>query len=173
MSKFASKLGKQYGKVKEEAKLRKINISLGEVSFDLKVRIPIKSEMEIISRRISEPSKERIDDTYIKLSKPIRELMETSDKDFVAAVNASKDTIIVQDNDLIIDGNSVRQVAMFTVMWECKVEEYFHLLQSETGEAITESYEEISAEFPDIAIKEIIESIENKIKPDYATTKKN
>ena len=60
MSKFASKLGKQYDKVKDEAKLRKINISLGEVSFDLKVRIPIKSEMELITKRISEPSKERI-----------------------------------------------------------------------------------------------------------------
>lgn len=173
MSKLAGKLGKQYDNVKEQAKLRKVSISLGEVSFDLKVRIPIKSEMEQITKRITEPPKERIDATYDRLSKPIRELLESSDDGFVAALNASKDTIIVKDDDLIVDGNSVRQVATFTVMWECKVEEYFHLLQSETGEAITESYEEISTEFPDIAIKEIVESIESKIKPDYAATKKN
>ena len=173
MSNLSSKLGKQYSNVKEQSKFRKINISLGDVSFDLKVRIPIKSEMEQLTKRITDPSKERIDAAFIKLSKPIKDLIESNDKDLISVINSSNETISIKDDDIVVEGNSVKQVALFTVMWECKVEEYFHLLQSETGEEITESFEEISAEFPDIAIKEIIESIENKIKPDYATTKKN
>jgi hypothetical protein len=47
------------------------------------------------------------------------------------------------------------------------------LLISESGEAITETYEEITAEFPEFAVKEIIDAIEQAIRPDYKTVKKN
>ena len=42
MSKLAGKLGKQYDKVKDQAKIRTLNIKLGDAAFDLKVRIPLK-----------------------------------------------------------------------------------------------------------------------------------
>ena len=58
-------------------------------------------------------------------------------------------------------------------MWETKVEEYFHLLQSETGEPVNESYEEIAEEFTEPVIRQIVEDIEAAIKPDYKTAKKN
>jgi len=88
-------------------------------------------------------------------------------------LNSDKETIVIKDKDIEVNGTSVRQVATFTAIWESRVEEYFHLLQSENGEVITESFEEISAEFPDIAIKEILEAIEGAIKPDYKSAKKN
>jgi hypothetical protein len=74
---------------------------------------------------------------------------------------------------MIVDGNSVKQVATFNAMWETKVEEFFHLLQSENGEAIDETYEQISEEFPEPVIRQIVEDIESAIKPDYKTAKKN
>ena len=56
---------------------------------------------------------------------------------------------------------------------EVQIEEYFHLLQSESGEPITETYEQISAEFPEQVIKEIVAQIDAAIRPDYKTAKKN
>jgi hypothetical protein len=58
-------------------------------------------------------------------------------------------------------------------MYELKVEEYFHLLQSETGEPVNESFEEIGEELPEAVIKLILEKIEQAVKPDYNTAKKN
>jgi len=88
-------------------------------------------------------------------------------------LNADKQIITVLDDDMIVDGNSVKQVATFNAMWETKVEEFFHLLQSENGEAIDETYEQISEEFPEPVIRQIVEDIESAIKPDYKTAKKN
>ena len=56
---------------------------------------------------------------------------------------------------------------------EQRVEEYFHLLQSEIGDPIDETYEQIAAEFPEPVIKEIMQAIEGAIRPDYKNAKKN
>jgi len=60
-----------------------------------------------------------------------------------------------------------------TAIWETQVEEYFHLLQSETGEAINETFKDISEEFPEQVIREIVTEIDGAIRPDYKTAKKN
>ena len=85
----------------------------------------------------------------------------------------SESGLVVTDDDVLVQGSSVRQVATFQAMWETKVQEYFHLLQSETGEPITETYDEIAEEFPEPVIKQMVEDIESAIKPDYKTAKKN
>ena len=173
MSKLASKLGKQYDKVRDQSKIRTLNIKLGNAAFDLKVRIPLKKEMEEISLRITSPSEEKIEAIYQTLVTPILAVVKDSAEGFLEALNSDKETIVIKDKDIEVNGTSVKQVATYTAIWESRVEEYFHLLQSETGDLITESFEEISAEFPDIAIKEILEAIESAIKPDYKTAKKN
>tara|TARA_R110000868_G_scaffold45394_2_gene150615 strand:+ start:1259 stop:1780 length:522 start_codon:yes stop_codon:yes gene_type:complete len=173
MSKLAGKLGKQYDKVKDQAKIRTLNIKLGDAAFDLKVRIPLKKEMEEISLRITSPAEEKIEAIYQTLATPILAVVKDSAEGFLEALNSDKETIVIKDKDIEVNGTSVRQVATFTAIWESRVEEYFHLLQSETGEVITESFSEIAAEFPDIAIKEILEAIEGAIKPDYKSAKKN
>ena len=173
MSKLSGKLGTQYDKVKDQAKIRTLNIKLGDVAFDLKVRIPLKKEMEEIALRITSPAEEKIESIYQTLAAPILAVVKDSADGFLEALNSDKETIVMKDKDIEVNGTSVRQVATFTAIWECRVEEYFHLLQSETGEVITESFSEIAAEFPDIAIKEILEAIEGAIKPDYKSAKKN
>jgi len=170
---FSKKLGSSYDKVKEQAKLKTIQINLGDVQFNLKVRIPLKKEMESITERINNPDKDKVDVIFKRLAEPIKKIVADSGDEFLNAVNSEKQTIIINDDDVILDGSSVRQAATLTAMWEIKVEEYFHLLQSETGEPVNESFEQISEELPDIAVKEILEVIENSIKPDYKTAKKN
>jgi len=169
---FASKLGKSYEQVKDQAKVKKITIELGEVKFDLKVRIPLKKEMEELLEKISTPSEERVNALYKKLSAGIQAAIEEGGEDFLEAVNSERETIKVSDDDIVVEGTSIRQVARMTAINENQVEEFFHLLQSENGEPITETYEEISSEFPEQVIKEIVSQIDMAIRPDYKTAKK-
>jgi hypothetical protein len=81
--------------------------------------------------------------------------------------------IVVKDDDIIIEGNSVKQVATMSAAWETKVEKYFSLLQSDTGEPVTESFAEISEEFPESVIRKIVEEIDAILKPNYNDVKKN
>ena len=173
MATLASKLGKSYGKVQDQVRIKTITIEIGNTKFDLKVRIPLKAEMEQMLERISLPSEDRVQKVYEKLSKPVLDSIKEGGDDFVNALNSEKEMVRITDNDVILDGNSIRQVAQFTAISENRVEEYFHLLQSEVGEPINETFDQIAEEFPEPVIKQIIEAIEGAIRPDYKNTKKN
>jgi len=170
---LSKKLGKQFQQVRDEIQVKKLTIDLGEVKFDLKMKVPLKREMEEINAKVLTPSKEKIDQVFERLSGPMRKTLEEGGEEFVKALNESKQTISITDDDIIVDGTSLRQVAQYQAIEETRVEEYFHLLISETGEPINESYEQISEEFPDFAIKEIVLAIQGTISPDYKSAKKN
>lgn len=170
---FANKLGASYEGVREQVKVKSIKFDMGEVKFTLRVRIPLKKQMEALMDRITNPDKELVEQIYKRFADPVQETLTAGGEDFLKVINSEKETITVLDNDLLIDGQSVRQVATFTAMWETKVAEYFHLLQSETGEEINETYEQITQEFPEPVIREIVDGIESAIRPDYKTAKKN
>jgi len=170
---FADKLGKSYGMVRDQAKIKKIDIELGEVKFSLKVRIPLKHEMESLTEKIANPDPEKVNVIYENLTKSIKQAIEEGGDDFLKVLNGDKETIKVTDDDIVIDGTSTKQVANMTAIWETQVEEYFHLLQSETGEAINETFKDISEEFPEQVIREIVTEIDGAIRPDYKTAKKN
>lgn len=170
---FSKKLGASYEQVKEQAKLKKLNINVGDVSFNLKVRVPLKKEMEDMTVAISTPTDEKIQNLFVKLSEPIYKSIKDGGDEFLKAINSDKETIKVLEDDIILDGTSIKQIANLSAMWETKVEKYFHLLQSETGEPINESFDDISSEFPELVIKQIVEEIENTIRPNYNTAKKN
>lgn len=170
---LANKLGASYEKVKAETKLKTIHIDLEEVKFDLKVRVPLKKEMEEITAKILTPDQARVEKIFKRLTEPMVKALEEGGEEFVKALNDKKQTLIKTDDDLIVDGTSVRQVANFSAIEENKVEQYFHLLVSETGEPVNETYEQIIEEFPEFVIREIVAEIDKAIKPDYKTVKKN
>jgi hypothetical protein len=170
---LANKLGKSYEQVKAVANIKTITVDLGDVKFNLRVRVPLKKEMEEMTARMISPSEERVQKVFDRFAAPIKKTIEEGGKDFLKAINEGKETIKISGDDLIIDGKSVRQVANFAAIEETRIEEYFHLLISENGEPITETYDEITAEFPEFAVKEILETIEQAIRPDYKTVKKN
>lgn len=170
---LSSKIGKSYEQVKAVANLKNITVDLGDVKFNVRVRVPLKKEMEEITARIVSPSEDRVEKIFKRFAEPIQKTIEEGGAEFLKAVNEGKETIKIVGDDLIIDGKSVRQVANFAAIEETRVEEYFHLLVSETGEPVNETYEEITAEFPEFAVKEILETIERAIRPDYKTVKKN
>lgn len=170
---FAKKLGKSYEMVRDQAKTKKITVELGEVKFSLNVRIPLKREMELLTEKVTNPNSEKVQEIYLKLTKSLKSSLDDGGEDFVKAINSEKETIKVTDDDIILDGTSMRQVATMTAVWESQVEEFFHLLISDNGEPITESFDEISEEFPEQVIKEIVTQIDQAIRPDYKTAKKN
>jgi hypothetical protein len=170
---FADKLGKSYGVVRDQAKIKKIDIELGEVKFSLKVRIPLKHEMESITEKIANPDHEKVELIYSDLTKTMKQSLEDGGEEFLKLLNSEKETIKVTDDDIIINGTSTRQVSNMTAIWQTQVEQYFHLLESETGDPIDETYEQISSEFPEQIIKEIVTAIDGAIRPDYKTAKKN
>lgn len=171
--KLATKLGKSYEQSREQAKQKTIHLEIGNAKFSLKVRIPLKREMEQLIEDVSHPPAELVDAIYDRLATPLKKTIEDGGEEFAKAMSEADSGITITDNDVIVQGSSVRQVATFTAMWETKVEKYFHLLQSETGEPIDETYEQIAEEFPEPVIKQIVEDIEAAIKPDYKTAKKN
>jgi hypothetical protein len=173
MTALSKKIGASYSAVKEQIKIKRITVDMGDVKFDLRVRVPLKKEMETMIDEIATPPKEAVDAVYDRLSAPVRKSIAEGGEEFIKAINAEKEMLVLLDDDLILDGNSVRQIATFTAIWENKVEKYFSLLQSEFDEPINESYEQIADEFPEPVIRQIIEEIERAIKPDYKSSKKN
>lgn len=165
---LANKLGSSFDQVKDQIKIKPITLTIGEATFTLRVRVPVKREMESMIDSITNPPVELIEAAYKRLADPILEAMKEGGE---AVAEVGK--LQVKDNDLILDGTSVRQVATFTAMWETKVAKYFSLLQSETDEPINETFEQIAEEFPEAIIKQIIEEIEAAVKPDYKSAKKN
>lgn len=170
---ITKKLGASYEQVKDQVKIRTIQVKVGDVSFPLRVRVPIKREMEKIVETISKPDQAHVDEIFERLAAPVKKAVQEGGENFLETLNSNKETILVTDSDVIIDGTSVRQVALFSAMYEAKVEAYFHLLQSETGEPIDETYEQIAEEFPEQVIRQILEDIEAAVRPDYKTAKKN
>jgi len=156
---FAQKLGGSYEAVKDQVKIKKLTIEVGTVKFDVRVRIPLKKEMEALIEEVANPSEEIINRIFDRLSKPVLDSVKDGGEDFLKAINAEKDVIVITKDDLMLDGQSVRQIAMFTAMWENKVERYFHLLQSESGTPIDETFDQIAEEFPEPVIRQIVEAI--------------
>jgi hypothetical protein len=170
---ISKKLGKNIQQISDELPVRRITVDLGEVKFDLRVRVPLKKQMEEITARILSPNPEKVEEIYQRLASPMRQTLLDGGEDFVKALNEKSKTVVMTDDDLLVDGTSVRQIAQLQAMEELKVEEYFHLLLSETNEPVTETYEQIFAEFPEFVVKEIVDAIQGAISPDYRTTKKN
>lgn len=167
------KLGSSFASVRDKLKFRTIRIEFDDATFDLRVRMPLKHEMEAINDRIQKPKPEHIESIYKRFSEPLLTTLKDVGDDFLKAINDGEEKIVIGKDDVIVNNTSMRQVAMMTAMSETRVEQYFHLLQSETGEPITESYEEITTEFPEQVVKLIVEAIEKAIKPDYQNAKKN
>ena len=170
---FASKLGNDYSDVRANAKFKTVSIQANDVVFELKVRIPVKRELHAMAAAITDPGQHLIDAIYENLAAPLRKTLEDAEDGFLEALNKDSEKIRLTENDIIVEGNSVRQVAKMTAISQLQVEKYFSLIKSATGEPINESYEEIADEFPESVIREILKKIDEAIKPNYAESKKN
>lgn len=170
---ISKKLGADYEAIRVNARFKKINIIFNDIEFPLKIRIPVRRELEDLLVKISAPNKKREDAIFKELSEPLLKTINDAGEGFLDVLNAENEKIKLVDDDIIVDGNSLKQIAKLNNVWHTQIELYFSLIQSETGEPVNETYEEISDEFPENVIREIVQKIDDVIKPNYKDTKKN
>ncbi len=90
MGKLSSKLGKSYEIVADQTKIKKATVDLGEVKFDIRVRVPLKKEMEEITAKIVNPPEDKVAKLYDKFAAPLRKTLEEGGKEFLEAINKEK-----------------------------------------------------------------------------------
>ena len=154
MSKLGSALGKKY----EENRLSVLTRSfeLGDHTF--KVRVPSVSEIEAIYNYFKNPNEEKIEIEYQKMLKEFDGLKE-------------KEGVEIKDNDMVIDGRSMRETAKNKHILQHRIVEYIKFLIPETGSLEDITYEDVEAEFPLSVQMTLVEKINEVISPDYKDIK--
>lgn len=157
MSKLGSALGKKY----EEHKLSILTrtFELGEHTF--KVRVPNVHEIEAIYDYFKNPDEEKVEVIYQELS-----------KDLIAMKDQAGDNIEFKDNDIIIDGRSLRDAAKNKVSIQHRIVEYIKFLIPEDGQSLDGiEYKDIEDEFPLSIQLTLVDKINEVISPDYKEIK--
>ncbi|NBV95690.1 MAG: hypothetical protein EBR90_02725 [Actinobacteria bacterium] len=133
---------------------------LGGQNF--KVRVPLASEMEVINKRISEA------DITKKTEELINPLLEKKG-------TLESESIVYLDDDVLVDGRSVKDLAKMTAQTEQRILEMVKLLVPEVDNANMEelTYQEINDEFPFPVQLELMKKIAEVISPGYEETRKN
>tara|TARA_R110000868_G_scaffold299022_2_gene559259 strand:+ start:375 stop:893 length:519 start_codon:yes stop_codon:yes gene_type:complete len=170
---ISTKLGSSYESIRAASRIKTIKVAINDVECELKVRVPVKREMDEITARLATPNADLVKQLYEEMSKPLRDTVAGVEDGFLEALNADGEKMRFTDNDVIVNGTSVRNVATLTSLWQQQVELFFSLLQTQTGEPVNESYTEIADEFPEAVIREIVKRIDDAIRPSYQDAKKN
>lgn len=159
MTRFAEALGTKYQQNKDKIFTRKFE--LGGHTF--KVRIPYVHESDEIYKRINNPDEEKINSAFKEMTEPLMAL-KAQDSDFVFT-----------DDDVLIEGRSLKEAARQKVQVEIKITEFVKLLVPELEGASLDdlTYEEIEAEFPLSVQMQLVEKIAEAISPTYKETKGN
>ena len=154
MSKLGSALGKKY----EENRLSVLTRSfeLGDHTF--KVRVPSVQEIEAIYNYFKRPNEEKVELEYQKMLKEFDGLKE-------------KEGVEIKDNDMFIDGRSMKETAKNKHILQHRITEYIKFLIPETGSLEDITYEDIENEFPLTVQMTLVEKINEVISPDYKDIK--
>jgi hypothetical protein len=155
MSKLSAALGANYESKREDLRIKKFE--LGGHTF--KVRIPLVAESDKIYQRIIDPPAEKIDAIYQQLAKPLQEMSDPE--------------IEIKDNDIFVDGKSIREIAKTKVQVETRVVEYIKLLVPEQGSMEDITFADIEAEWPTSVQLAMVEKIGELIAPTYKETRGN
>lgn len=139
-------------------------------SFDfngqtLRVRVPLTVEADALYEKIKEPSDELVKQKYEELSKPLLEKRKELEK---------SEDIKFTDDDIIVGGNSVRELAKTQAGGETRILETFKLLVPADGKEMKDlTYEEINEDLPLPIQLELVKKITEVISPSYEESRKN
>jgi hypothetical protein len=160
MTKFANAFGEKYQTNKKNLLIR--SFELGGHTF--KVRIPLVSESELIYKKVSEPDEETVEKLYVEITASLRQFEATQTEDFKFT-----------DNDVLVDGRSMREAAKNKAITEARITEFFKLLVPELEGASLEdlTYQDIEQEFPTSVQMQIVEKIGEVISPTYREARGN
>lgn len=160
MNNFANALGKNFIEKREELRIRTFNIG----SHTFKVKVPLTVEYELMQKKMNDISDELVEDTYKQLASKILDNLEEykDNPDYV-----------FKDNDIEVDGRSIRESAKNKIILEKRITEMFKLIVPEDAEFDMEtiSYQDIEEFMPFPVQMEMIEAISNTVSPSYKGNK--
>jgi hypothetical protein len=154
MSKLGTALGKKYEENRLSVLTRKFE--LGDHTF--KVRVPSVQEIEAIYNYFKNPNEEKVEQEYQKMLKEFGGLEE-------------KEGLEIKENDVVIEGRSVRETAKNKHILQHRIVEYIKFLIPETGSLEDITYEDVEAEFPLSVQMTLVEKINEVISPEYKDIK--
>lgn len=162
MSKLSATLGEKYQSKRESIFTR--TFELGGHTF--KVRIPSVAESDGIYQRVMNPSDEAVEVLYKAMTENLyafkHEATPESGVEFL-------------ENDVVVQGRSMREAAKTKAMTEAKITEYVKLLVPENpADTMADiTYADIEAEFPLTIQLALIEKISEVISPTYKENRGN
>ena len=160
MTKFSNAFGEKYQANRKNLLIR--SFELGGHTF--KVRIPLVAESDAIYKKVSDPDDETIEKIYVDITASLRQFEATQTEDFKFT-----------DNDILVDGRSMREAAKNKAITEARITEFFKLLVPELEGASLEdlTYADIEQEFPTSVQMMIVEKIGEVISPSYREARGN
>jgi len=160
MTKFSKAFGEKYQANKKNLLTR--TFELGGHVF--KVRIPLVAESEQIYEKVSKPNDETVDKIYQTITAPLQQFKDNQSEEFKFT-----------DNDILVDGRSMREAAKNKAITEARITEFFKLLVPELEDVTLEDliYKDIEEEFPLSVQMQIVEKIGETISPTYKEARGN
>jgi regulator of RNase E activity RraB len=160
MTKFTDAFGEKYQANRKNLLTR--SFELGGHTF--KVRIPLVSESDAIYKKVSEPDTDMVEKIYVEITASLRQFEATQTEDFKFT-----------DNDVIVDGRSMREAAKNKAITEARITEFFKLLiPAVEGASLDDlTYQDIEDEFPFSVQMQIVDKIGEVISPTYKEARGN
>ena len=152
MNSFSQALGSKFNK--DTLRIRSFEFA----GHTFKVRVPLTSESDAMFERLKEPNEAMVDKFFVELSKEFTE---------------SSDTVQITDDDVIVEGRSLRETAKNKVLIQARITEMMRLLvpEEEGFDMSTVTYEMIDELFPFAVQMQMMELIGETVSPSYTATK--
>lgn len=160
MTKLGSAFGEKYQAKRKDLLTRTFVLN----GHTFKVRIPLVAESDEIYKKVSSPDEETVEKIYQQITEPLRKFESNQTEEFKFV-----------DNDVLVDGRSMREAAKNKAITEARITEFFKLLVPEL-EGITLddlTYADIEEEFPIAVQMLIVEKIGEVISPTYREARGN
>ena len=163
MTRLSSAFGANYEKVRREIVTRKFELG----GFTFKVRVPLVAESDEIYNRISNPDEAQIETIYQTLIAPLLKYKDDPE--------AAETGFAFLENDVLVQGKSLRDAAKNKAMTEARIVEYIRLLVPENPENTLAdiTYTDIEAEWPLNVQLALCEKIGEVISPTYKEVRGN
>jgi hypothetical protein len=152
MNTFSQALGNKFNK--DALRIRSFEFN----GHTFKVKVPLTAESDAMFDRLKSPDETLVNKFFQEMSKGFTE---------------PSDTVQITDNDVIIDGRSIREAASNKALIQTRVTEMIRMLvpEEEGFDMSTVTYEMIDELFPFAIQIQLMELIGETVSPNYNTTK--
>lgn len=152
MNTFSQALGNKFNK--DTLRIRSFEFN----GHTFKVKVPLTAESDAMFDRLKTPDEALVEKFYQQMSEGFTEPSES---------------VQITDNDVIIDGRSIREAASSKALIQLRVTEMIRMLvpEEEGFDMSTVTYEMIDELFPFAIQIQLMELIGETVSPNYNTTK--